>query len=90
MPKFFLGGSPLDQTTLYSKLTDVFHDVFDDDEIVVTPQLKAGDVSGWDSLKHIRLILTIESAFGVRFSASEVVRLKNVGELASLIQCKVS
>jgi acyl carrier protein len=80
----------LDNTNLYSKLGDVFHDVFDDDEIVLTPDLMAGDVDGWDSLKHVRLILSIERAFSIRFAASEVGRLKNVGDLASLIQSKVS
>ena len=80
----------MDNTTLYSKLTGVFHDVFDDDEIKLVPQLTADDVDGWDSLKHIRLILTVEKTFNVKFSASEVGRLKNVGDLAGLIQTKVA
>jgi acyl carrier protein len=80
----------LDQTAVYTRLTGIFHDVLDDDEIVLAPHLTAGDVEGWDSLAHVRLILTIERAFGVSFTASEVGRLKNVGELASLIQSKAS
>jgi len=80
----------MDTDVLYGKLTGIFHDVFDDDEIVLTPQLAADDVHGWDSLKHVRLILSVERGFGVKFSASEVGRLKNVGELACLISSKVS
>jgi acyl carrier protein len=78
----------LETETVYLKLNDVFHDVFDDDEIVLTPQLSADDVDGWDSLKHVRLLLTVERTFKIKFSVSEIGRLKNVGDLATLIQSK--
>jgi acyl carrier protein len=75
---------------IYAKLTDIFHDVFDDDSIVVAPELTAADVDEWDSLSHIRLVLAIEKKFGVKFSAAEVGRLKNVGEFVALIQSKTA
>ena len=74
--------------TIYAKLTEIFHDVFDDESIVATPELTADDVDEWDSLAHIRLVLAVEKKFGLKFSAAEVGRLKNVGEFASLIQSK--
>jgi acyl carrier protein len=80
----------IETTEVYSRLTEVFHDVFDDDEIVVTKDLTADDVDEWDSLKHIRLVLSVEEAFHISFSASEIGSLKNVGELAALIQSKVN
>lgn len=75
---------------IYKNLNVIFQDVFDDDTVVVTPELTANDVDGWDSLTHIRLMLTVEKAFKVRFTASEVGKLKNVGELASLIASKAA
>jgi acyl carrier protein len=75
---------------IYQKLNTVFEDVFDDDSIVVRPELSADDVDGWDSLTHIRLILTVERAFNVRFSASEIGKLKNVADLAELIRSKAN
>jgi len=80
----------VDNNVLYRKLAEIFHEVFDDDEIVLGPQLTAHDVDGWDSLKHVRLILSIEKGFGVKFSASEVGQLNNVEDLANLISAKVS
>lgn len=78
----------MDNQTHYATLTTVFHDVFDDDSIVVTPELTADDVDEWDSLRHIRLVAAIEKRFGLSFSAAEVGRLKNVGQLVSLIEAK--
>jgi acyl carrier protein len=73
---------------IYQKLTGILRDVFDQDALVATPTLSAKDVDGWDSLAHIRLMLSVEKAFGVKFSAAEIGKLKNVGELAALIQAK--
>ena len=75
----------MESVEIYSKL----HDVFDDDEIVVHPNLTANDVDGWDSLRHVRLLLTVEQAFGIKFSASEAIKLNNVGDLANLVQSKI-
>jgi acyl carrier protein len=45
-------------------------------------------VDGWDSLAHIRLLLTIERKFQIKFSAPEVGGLQTVGDLVSLIERK--
>jgi acyl carrier protein len=79
----------LELPDIYNRLTTVLQEVFDDDDLVATPELSASDVEEWDSLKHIRLILSVEKAFNIRFSASDVGNLKNVGELATLIHSKV-
>jgi acyl carrier protein len=79
----------MDDPQIYAKLTQVFQDVFDDDSIELTPELSAKDVDGWDSLTHIRLILTVEKAFKAKFSTSEIGKLANVGDLATLIKSRV-
>ena len=78
----------MDEPQIYNRLTRIFEDVFDEDSIRVTPELSARDVDGWDSLTHIRLMLTIEKAFKIKFSTSEIGRLKNVGDLVALIKAR--
>ena len=72
-----------------AKMLPVFHEVFDDYTLVIGPATSAGDVEGWDSLSHIRLMVAIESVFDVRIRASEAAKLNNVGELADLIERKL-
>ena len=79
----------MDEPQIYQRLTEIFQDVFDEDSIEVTPKLSADDVDGWDSLTHIRLILTIEKVFKIKFSTTEIGKLENVGDLVALIQGKV-
>jgi acyl carrier protein len=79
----------MDEAQIYSRLAVVFNDVFDDETIEITPQLAAKDVDGWDSLTHIRLILSVEKAFKIRFTTAEVGNLANVGDLVALIRARV-
>ena len=71
-----------------TRLTSIFREVFDDDDLVLKPELTADDVDGWDSLTHVRLILTMQKAFGIKFSAADVAGMKNVGELVQLIESR--
>lgn len=75
---------------IYAALTSVFHDVFDDDSIVLRDDMTAEDVPNWDSQSHISLILAAEMRFGVNFRTSEIDSLKNVGNFASLIESKLA
>jgi acyl carrier protein len=78
----------MQQTEIYDQLTNIFRDTFDDPGLVIGPQLTADDVDGWDSLYHIRLMLNVQEAFRIKFSALEIGQLKNVGDLAHLIERK--
>lgn len=49
----------------------------------------ASDVPGWDSLNHINVILAIEKEYNIRFKNIEILRLKNVFELQTLVDSKI-
>jgi acyl carrier protein len=74
---------------IFDRMVPVFRAVFDDDNLVPTAGMTAKDVPEWDSLNHVRLVVSIEQEFGVKFTLNEVTELKNVGELATLIQKKL-
>ena len=78
----------MDEPQIYARLAGIFRDVFDEDSIEITPELSAKDVDGWDSLVHVRLLLTVEKAFKIKFTTSEIGKLKNVGDLVALIQAR--
>jgi len=70
---------------IYARLKDVFQDVFDR-EVPLADETTAADVEGWDSLTHITLIGTVEDEFDVKFPMKDVVHMKNLGEMVTLIQ----
>jgi acyl carrier protein len=75
---------------IYQELTPIFQNVFDDDEIVPHPAMSAADVDEWDSLSHIRLVVAIEQAFGVKFTTAELVSLETVGHMVALVKEKMT
>jgi acyl carrier protein len=78
----------VDEPQIYARLAEVFQDVFDEDSITVTPELSAKDVDGWDSITHIRLMLTVEKTFKIKLSAPEIGKLQNVSDLVTLIKAR--
>ena len=75
---------------IYTRLTAIFRRVLGDESIVLSPSSSADDIEAWDSLNHIFLLVEIEKSFGVKFQATEMEVLKNVGQLASLLQKRAS
>lgn len=70
---------------IYSRLNEVFQDVFDDDSIEVGPETTSEDIEDWDSLEHINLVAAVEQEFGIKFTMAQVVGMKNVGEMVDII-----
>jgi acyl carrier protein len=73
---------------IYERLNDIFLDVFDDDSISVTTNTTAADIEDWDSLSHITLMAAVEDEFRMKFSMKEVVEMKNVGEMVTIIAAR--
>jgi acyl carrier protein len=81
--------SPVVNTQSLEQLTEIMRDVFDDDDIKPTETMTANDVEGWDSLSHIRLMVSIEKRFNIKFTNAEVEKLRNVGDLLKAIDAKL-
>ena len=71
-------------------VTGLLRDLFDEYEGPVTRDLTARKVAQWDSLGHVQLMVLIEQTFGIRFSADEVGKFRDVGDLVDAIDTKVA
>jgi acyl carrier protein len=80
----------MNEQDVMGTLTQVFRDVFDDDDIVLSPSTTAQDVEGWDSQEHVNLVVAAEMRFGIRFRTAELESLHTVGEFARLIHAKLA
>jgi acyl carrier protein len=79
----------MERTDIFDKLNEIFVDVLDLDEVELTDATTADDIEEWDSLSHVQLVVAIEKAFGVKFTALEIMKWKNVGELVDSIAQKL-
>jgi len=82
-------GQIVKETELYERLNRIACDVFDEDGLTLSPATQASDVEGWDSLSHVRFLLTIEKEFRVKFTTSEIGKLSKVADLVALLESKL-
>lgn len=67
------------------RVQNIFKEIFDDDDLIISEDTTADDVEDWDSFEHINLVVAMEKEFGVKFPMKKVVVLNNVGEMIDLI-----
>lgn len=75
---------------IITELNEIFIDVLENDDIKLSAETTAKDIDEWDSLSHIMLFVAIEKHYKIKFTSIEIAGFKNVGELATTIQAKLS
>jgi acyl carrier protein len=55
----------------------------------ITPASSPETLESWDSIQHLNLVLALEETFGVQLSPEEIEQMKNVGEIAKLLEAKL-
>lgn len=78
----------MERNELLIQLQELFRDVLDDENIVLTEITTANDVDGWGSLTHIQLVVAIEKQLKIRFKSKEILSWKNIGEMMDSILSK--
>ena len=73
---------------IIKEINNIFIDVLDDDDIIISEATTSDDVDDWDSLNHIHLVVAIEKHFKLRFTSQEIQSWNNVGEMILNIQEK--
>ena len=76
------------EVEVYARLTEVLRDVFLRDDLVAAPELTAAAVPGWDSMKQVDIVLSVEERFSLTFSSREIDQLRKVGDFVALIMRK--
>jgi len=72
-----------------TKIQQAFHDAFDVDSKLVSIDTTPDDIPGWDSVGHLALASSLESAFGVTFDVDDLMEMENVHEIVRVLQSKL-
>ena len=71
------------------RIAEVFNTVFQVPPDQITDALSPQDVTGWDSLGHVRLVTQLQERFGVEFDVEEVMKMENVGEIRKILASRI-
>ena len=70
---------------VFSGVQDIFRDIFDVDDLVISNTTNSDEIEDWDSLNHINLVSAIEKEFKIKFALGELMTLKDVGAMVDLM-----
>jgi acyl carrier protein len=71
---------------IFTKIQDIFRQVFDDDNLAVLPETGRAQIAGWDSVAQVKLVLALEEEFGIRFTMDEVSSMNTVGDFVNAVK----
>ncbi len=68
------------------ELQEIFREIFDEDDLVLSRDTTAEDIEAWDSLTHLQLVMKIEQKFNIKFRTSQLKNMPNVGAMIDAIE----
>lgn len=77
------------ESDITQRLTGIFRTVLGSDGLVITRELRAGDIRQWDSISHVMLIAEIEKDFSITFKLKDLSRMQCVGDMIEVIAAKL-
>lgn len=70
------------------QLRTIFANVLQQPIHAISDETSPRNTESWDSLRHIELVLAVESAFDIRFSTSEMTSLYSLADVRQILHAK--
>jgi acyl carrier protein len=64
----------------FAALQDILRVVFDDDRLTVAPDTNLIEIADWDSVAHMKVVLSLEEKFGIQLTEDEVASAETVND----------
>ena len=74
---------------LLEKVRGIAADVLQVGTGEITPQSSTETIEGWDSLRHLSLILAFEQEFGVQFEPEDIDSMNSVERIVGGLEAKL-
>jgi acyl-CoA synthetase (AMP-forming)/AMP-acid ligase II/acyl carrier protein len=69
----------------FSRVAEILADVLEMEVDEITPRTSMDHVPSWDSLAHMRLMLSLESAFSTSFSPEQIIAMVRVDKIVDIL-----
>jgi acyl carrier protein len=70
------------------ELTAIFREVLRDNELELEPTTRFEDLTNWDAMDLVGVVVEVECRFDVQFELFEIDRLNSVGDLLRMLTSK--
>lgn len=76
--------------TLNSEIEALVREVLNLDTATAVDSLEASQCPAWDSLRHVELVLKIQTKFAIKLTSSEMVGMRSVPQIKQTVTTLLS
>ena len=73
---------------IYLKVCKIFDDIFDLKKKKLKKSTNAKDISNWDSINNLKLIIVLEKEFKIKLEFDEIFTVVKIGDIYNLLSKK--
>ena len=78
----------MNREDIRSAITGIFSKVFKEPDLILKDANSATDFEKWDSINNMIIMARIEKLLGITIETAELIEIKTVGDLLTLIENK--
>jgi acyl carrier protein len=75
---------------LIDQVQRLFREVFDQPDMHIDSNTSPEQLTEWDSVAQLKLVIAAEEAFGVEFKMDEIASIRTVGDFMRVVESQVS
>jgi len=68
------------------KILNIFEDILDINKGVISNRSTPSDISEWDSIATVNIIIALENEFKIKFKLKDLQELKDVQDFINLVE----
>jgi acyl carrier protein len=74
--------------TLEERLAEIFDKAFGLEKNKFSLNLAPEEVSNWDSIGHMNMVMELEKEFGQQFEVDEIMEMSSTAKIAEILRAK--
>lgn len=79
----------MNKDQILNKVQDIFRDIFDDDDILISDNTIPEEIKDWDSLNHVLLISSVQEEFNIKVDLEDSINMIDVKGILKVIAQKL-
>jgi len=72
-----------------ARIKKIISDVLKIDEEMISGELSPNQVDNWDSMRHMKIIISLEEEYGIMFDADEIPKMLNFDKICETLAAKL-
>ncbi|HEY7388106.1 MAG TPA: acyl carrier protein [Bryobacteraceae bacterium] len=75
---------------IWNEVRGIAAGIFQVDPRALSAASSPDRIEKWDSVQHLNLVLALESKYGIAFEPEQMEQMKNLGDIAALVETKLT